>query len=189
MDSIKTPRLLLRQWTEDDFEPFAQMNFDPKIREFLPVKVQRDRENSYTFAKDIIKRNEEKNWGSGYAMWAVEIPGQAKFIGRIMLVSVPFEAHFTPAVEIGWYISPVYWGKGYATEAAQAVLRYAFETLNLPEIVAYTVVNNIRSRRVMEKLGMDHNPNEDFDHPNLDKDDSFCRHVLYQISKNKFKNS
>ena len=97
-----------------------------------------------------------------------------------------FEAHFTPAIEIGWRLGSQFWNNGYATEAANAVLKYAFENLNLNEIVSFTTVENIRSRRVMEKIGLHRNLQDDFDHPKLDKSHALCRHVLYRILKDEY---
>ena len=90
----------------------------------------------------------------GFCFFAAELAGRASFIGFIGLSRVPFAAPFTPAVEIGWRLAPPYWHKGLATEGAQAVLSYAFRKLNLDEVVSFTVPANIRSRRVMEKIGL-----------------------------------
>jgi 3-dehydroquinate dehydratase/shikimate dehydrogenase len=95
-----------------------------------------------------------------------------------------FTAHFTPAVEIGWRLAYDYWGKGYAVEGAKACLKYGFETLGLEEIVSFTAVQNVRSRRVMERIGMHHDPKDDFDHPKLPQGHSLQRHVLYRIQSN-----
>jgi len=102
------------------------------------------------------------------------------FIGVVGLETVSYQAHFTPAVEVAWRLARAYWGKGYATEAAQAALDYGFEQLGLDEIVALTVPANWRSRRVMERLGMTRVPKDDFDHPKL-PDGPLKRHVLYRL--------
>ena len=104
-------------------------------------------------------------------------------IGFLGLIPPSFEAHFTPAIEIGWRLASLHWNKGYATEGARAVLDYAFKQLKLDEIVSFTVPHNLASRRVMEKIGMHHNPNDDFDHPKLDQNSPLKRHVLYRIAK------
>jgi RimJ/RimL family protein N-acetyltransferase len=117
----------------------------------------------------------------GYGVWAVEVPGQAPFIGYIGLAVPSFQASFTPCVEIGWRLARSWWGQGLATEGARAALAYGFEHLGLSEIVSFTVPGNVRSRRVMEKLGMRYS--EDFAHPRIDPQHPLCRHLLYRLSR------
>jgi RimJ/RimL family protein N-acetyltransferase len=114
----------------------------------------------------------------GFGLWAVEVPNQIPFIGFVGLAIPSFEAHFTPCVEIGWRLAVQCWGHGYATEAARAALTFGFGPLALEEIVSFTVPENLRSRRVMERLGMTHSPVDDFDHPSLS---DHRRHVLYRL--------
>src|SRR6185437_2759402 len=153
---IRTDRLLLRPWNDTDLEPFAQLNADSRVMEYFPSVLSR--KESDELAGRICAKLEEQGWG----LWAVSIPGVADFIGFIGLAKVTFEAHFTPTVEIGWRLAFDHWGKGYATEGAKAALAYGFKTLNLDEIVSFTAVQNMRSRRVMEKIGMHHVPKDDF---------------------------
>ncbi len=121
----------------------------------------------------------------GFGWWAVELPGLAPFIGWVGLSRPRFEAHFTPCVEIGWRLAAAFWNQGYATEGAREALRFGWELASprLEEIVAFTVPANGRSRRVMEKLGMRHDPKDDFDHPNLLPGDPLRPHVLYRIGR------
>lgn len=174
---IKTNRLLLRPWRDEDLEPFAKMNADPKVMECFPATLTR--QQSDDLAKKIITKMEKQGWG----LWAVSVPGIADFIGFIGLSIPSFEAHFTPAVEVGWRLAHPFWGKGYATEGARAVLEYGFKELDLKEIVSFTAANNARSIHVMEKIGMHRNPKDDFDHPMLKEGDPLRRHVLYRINK------
>jgi RimJ/RimL family protein N-acetyltransferase len=118
--------------------------------------------------------------GLGY--WAVELPGQASLIGAIGLSRIR-HLPFAPAIEIGWRLAHAYWGRGYATEAARAVLDDGFGRLGLAEIVAFTVPGNGASRRVMERLGMTHDSSDDFDHPSRPEGDRFRRHVLYRLRR------
>ncbi len=171
---IKTERLILRPWKESDFEPFALMNADPHVREFFPSLLTKNESNE--MANQFKKLIETQGWG----LWAAEVPGEAPFIGFVGIAQVPFEAHFTPAVEIGWRLAYEFWGKGYATEAAKVVMNFGFNQLKLEEIVSFTVVKNIRSRHVMEKLGMTHDPADNFDHPRISKDSPQLKHVLYR---------
>jgi RimJ/RimL family protein N-acetyltransferase len=117
----------------------------------------------------------------GYGLWAVEVPGQAPFIGFIGLAVPAFESSFTPCVEIGWRLARPWWGLGLATEGALAALAYGFEQLKLPEIVSFTVPGNTRSRRVMRKLGFRYS--QDFEHPHIDPQTPLRRHVLYRLAR------
>jgi RimJ/RimL family protein N-acetyltransferase len=105
----------------------------------------------------------ERGWG----LWAVEVIERAPFIGFVGLAEPRFQAHFTPAVEVGWRLGRDKWGKGYATEAARAALAFGFDELGLDDIVSFTTVLNERLQRVRERIGMTHDPADDFDHPLL----------------------
>lgn len=177
---LNTTRLILRQWREEDFEPFAKLNADPRVMEYFPAALSR--EESDQMARRMKTRITENGWG----FWAVSVPGVADFIGFIGLNRVDrssLPAHFTPAVEIGWRLAFDYWGQGYAVEGALACLRYGFEVLRLDQIVSFTAVPNTRSRHVMEKIGMHHDPKDDFDHPKLPEGHSLRRHVLYRLNR------
>lgn len=177
---IKTERLILRPWKEDDLKSFAKLNADPRVREFFPSTLsQKESDELAKQLSDLIEKN-------GYGFWAVSAPGISDFIGFIGIEHVTFEAPFTPAVEIGWRIAHEYWGRGYATEGAMAALEYGFNTLNLNEIVSFTPTQNKRSANVMKKIGMTHYPEEDFDHPKLEEGHPLRRHVLYRIKKSEW---
>jgi len=182
MKIIETNRLILRTWEEKDIDAMALIDQDPKVCEFLPGIGTREETAART--QRIMQHYEQH----GFCLYAVELKSTHKFIGWIGLSIPSFEAHFTPAVEIGWRLDSRYWNIGYATEGARAVLNYAFTKLNLNEIVSFTTINNKASRRVMEKIGMHRNPHDDFDHPKLDKSHPLCKHVLYRISKDEFLN-
>jgi RimJ/RimL family protein N-acetyltransferase len=169
---IKTSRLLLRQWTPEDREPFAQLNADPAVMEYFPSPLSRAESDA------SADRAEAAFAQRGFGFWAVEIPGEAPFAGFIGLTVPWFEAHFTPCVEIGWRLARRFWGYGYATEGARAALDFGFERLALTEIVAYAVSANTRSIRVMEKIGMKFSG--EFDHPALEAGHRLRRHVLYR---------
>lgn len=172
---IKTERLILRPWRDEDLELFAQLNADPRVMEYFPsVK-------SYQETAEEFRRIKEGFETFGWGFWAASLIEGGQFIGFIGLKNVGFKANFTPAVEIGWRLAYEYWGKGYAVEGARAALKYGFENLGLNEIVSFTVVNNMRSRRVMEKIGMYHDAESDFDHPRLAEGHPLRRHVLYRI--------
>jgi len=177
MPTLNTPRLCLRPWRDADLPAFAELNADPRVMEFFPKLLAR--EESDAMAAGIRANGESR----GFGLWVVEIPNVAPFIGYVGLNVPRFKAHFTPCVEIGWRLAFEYWHNGYASEAAQAAARFAFESLELDEIVSFTVPENIRSRRVMERLGMTHDPADDFDHPVLPVGDRLRRHVLYRLTR------
>ena len=174
---IRTERLLLRRWRDADRAPFAAMNADPRVMEHFPALLSRAESDSIV---DRIRAHFDRH---GYAQWAVEVPGVTLFAGFIGLAVPRFETRFTPCVEIGWRLAAEHWGRGYATEGARAALDFGFTQLGLAEIVSFTVPANKRSRRVMEKLGMMHDPRDDFDHPSIADGHPLKRHVLYRIRR------
>lgn len=173
---IETGRLILRRWTPSDRAPFAQLNADPRVMEFLPSCLTR--EESERLIDERIEPHFEKH---GFGLYAAQLRESGEFIGFIGLAVPNFTAHFTPCVEIGWRLAADFWGRGLATEGARAVADHAFGHLQLDTLVSMTVPANIRSRRVMEKIGMTHNPADDFDHPNLPEGHPLRRHVLYRL--------
>jgi 3-dehydroquinate dehydratase/shikimate dehydrogenase len=181
MTIIRTKRLILRPWKETDLAPFAALNADPRVREFFGGLL--NRQESDQSAKGTSDHITKYGWG----FWAASLIESGEFIGFIGLEDVLFKAHFTPAVEIGWRLAYNHWDKGYATEGATAALQYGFETLGLDEIVSFTTVKNLRSRRVMEKIGMHHDPKDDFDHPKLPDQHPLSRHVLYRLDQKTWK--
>jgi len=146
--------------------------------EFFPSCLSREESDR------MAARIEAHHLAHGFCFFAAELSGVSPFIGFIGISHVPFEAAFTPAVEIGWRLARPFWNRGLAAEGAKAVLNYAFKILNLPEVVSFTVPGNIRSRRVMEKIGMQHDRAGDFDHPRLPAGHPLRRHVLYRIVRN-----
>lgn len=177
MSELETERLRLRRWREGDREPFAALNADPVVMEHLPALTSRAESDA------MVDRIEAHFDRRGFGLWAVEVRGGAPFVGFVGLWTPMFEAHFTPAVEVGWRLARAHWGHGYATEAARAAVDYGFEELELEEIVAFTVPGNFRSRRVMERLGMTHDPVDDFDHPGIPAGHPLRRHVLYRLAR------
>ena len=174
---ISTERLTLRSWRDSDREQFARMNADARVMEFLRGPLAQEESDAML---DGIEAHFKQY---GFGLWAAELRRGRTFIGLIGLEIPQFEAHYTPCVEIGWRLAAEHWGQGLATEGARAVIGYAFKSLGLNEIVATTVPANIRSRRVMEKLGMTRNPADDFDHPLLPEGHPLRRHVLYRLKR------
>ena len=174
---LRTERLVLRRWRDADREPFAKMNADPRVMEFFPATLSREESNA------LVDRIEAHFAERGFGPWAAEVRESNELIGFIGPAVPPFEAAFTPCVEIGWRLAAEYWGRGLATEGARAVVKYAFEDLGLTDLVSFTTVGNVRSRRVMEKLGMTHDAADDFDHPSLPEGHAQRRHVLYRLKR------
>jgi RimJ/RimL family protein N-acetyltransferase len=174
---LRTARLVLRRWRAEDRGPFAALNADPAVMEYFPARLSRAESDA---GVDRIEAHFAKH---GFGLWAVGIPGATPFAGFIGLSIPSFQTHFTPCVEIGWRLARDQWGKGYATEGARAVLAFGFEELKLEEIVSFTTADNLRSRRVMERIGMSHSPADDFDHPGLPEGHPLRRHVLYRIRR------
>jgi len=177
IQELRTERLRLRPWREEDREPFARMNADPRVMEHFPALLSREESDA------SVDRALAHFAQYGFGVWAVELPGEAEFIGYIGLWHPTIETHFTPCVEIGWRLAYEYWGRGYAPEGARASLRFGFEQLGLEEIVSMTAPVNLRSRRVMEKIGMTRNEADDFDHPRVPDGHPLKRHVLYRLKR------
>ncbi len=176
---LKTKRLLLRQWRDKDFIDFARLNSDPEVMEFLPKILSVKESNS--LAEKIITLISEYGWG----FWAVECTNNNSFIGFVGLHEPKYELPVKPCVEIGWRLAREYWGKGYATEAGNASLEFAFKTLNLNEIYSFTSVKNKKSEAVMKRLQLI-NTQSNFDHPSIPVDSQCSEHVLYKINKEKW---
>jgi RimJ/RimL family protein N-acetyltransferase len=170
---LTTDRLVLRPWRESDREPFAAMNADTEVMEYFPAPISRAESDAMV---DRIRGHFDEH---GYGLWAVDVA--ETFIGFTGLLIPRFAAPFMPAVEIGWRLARPAWGHGYATEAARRVLEFAFDDVGLTEVVSFTAAGNHRSRAVMTRIGMTHDPAEDFDHP-LVSEGPLRRHVLYRVS-------
>ncbi len=163
----------MRRWQESDRAPFAALNADPEVMRHFPATMTR--EQSDAFVDKIEAGFDERGWG----LWALEAGGA--FIGYTGLQPVSFDAHFTPAVEIGWRLARGAWGHGYASEAARAASAFAFADLHLGELVSFTTAANERSRAVMERIGMTRDRDEDFEHPAIPAGHEMRRHVLYRL--------
>lgn len=150
------------------------MNADPCVMEYFPAAL------SPAESDALAARIDEHFKRHGFGGFAAELRETGAMIGFVGLAVPSFEAHFTPCIEIGWRIAFEYWGQGLATEAASEVMKFGFDDLALNEVVSFTASGNLRSRRVMEKLGMQHDPADDFDHPTLPNGHPLRRHVLYR---------
>ncbi len=172
MNYIETPRLILRDWKEEDLQPFIEMNQDENVMKYFPQTLSAE-DTRLLF--DRINRH-FKDYGFG--LYAVESKKKGEFIGFTGMQQIPFEADFTPGIEIGWRLKFDKWGKGYATEAASACLDYAKKRLGLHEIYAFTSRWNAISEHIMQKLEM--TKIKEFNHPLLPEEHFLCRHVLYR---------
>ncbi|MDC6168027.1 GNAT family N-acetyltransferase [Paucibacter sp. XJ19-41] len=175
--TLNTARLLLRPWRDSDRAPFAALNADPEVMEFFPALQSREQSDA---SIDLwTAQFAERGWSN----WAVELRDSAAFIGFIGLSVPRRQLPFSPCVEIGWRLARAHWGQGLATEGARAALAAGFEQLGLAEIVSFTALTNLRSRAVMERLGMRSDSAEDFDHPALPEGHALRRHCLYRLTR------
>lgn len=176
---LDTSRLRLRQWRAEDYEPFAALNADPRVMEFFPAPLNRAASDSMAdHCRSLIAK---RGWG----FWAVERKDTREFIGFVGLHVPAPELPCSPCIEIAWRLACRHWGKGFATEAAKASLRVGFDTLGLAEIVSFTVPQNLRSRAVMERIGM-RDAHETFEHPHVPNGHSLRLHCLYRLSKQRW---
>ncbi|MBL8922142.1 MAG: GNAT family N-acetyltransferase [Myxococcaceae bacterium] len=171
---LRTERLLLRDWRDDDLPAFQRLNLDREVRRYFPAVLTPY--ESDAFAKTIREGLARDGWG----LWAVEVLGGAPFIGFVGLARPTFEP-FTNSVELGYRLARDAWGRGYATEAAIAAAAFAFTSLGLTELLAFTATTNGPSRRVMEKVGMRHDPASDFLHPRVPDGHPLQPHVCYRL--------
>jgi RimJ/RimL family protein N-acetyltransferase len=175
--SLQTERLLLRPWRPEDRAPFAALNADPVVMRWFPSVLTREESDA------LVDRIEGAFAEHGWGLWAAERRDTGAFTGFIGLSIPGFDAPFLPGVEVGWRLAQEHWGRGFAPEGAAEALRFAFEVLGLAEVLSFTTVGNAKSRRVMEKLGLVHHPDEDFDHPRVPADSPIRPHVLYRITR------
>jgi len=179
---ITTERLLLRAWRDDDLPAYAALNADPRVREFFPrLLTHAESDKEATWLRSHLETN---GWGA----WAVEVVGKVSFAGWVGLGPPDFGSHpppfrhRTPCIEIGWRLAFDCWGQGYATESANAVARFGFETLRLEEIVSWAVKANQRSRNVMSKIGMTYDSSEDFYNPQAPPGHRLGPCVVYRLT-------
>lgn len=177
MKVIETERLILRTWKDADADEYYRINQDSRVIEFLRGSLTMQE------IKDFIASANQQFDKLGYTLFAAEEKITGSLTGFIGLNPPPWKAHFTPCVEIGWRLGSQYWNKGYATEGAKAVLEYGFNKCGLTEIVSFTSPANIRSIRIMEKIGMKRNIRGDFFHPKLPPDHKLAKQILYRIKK------
>lgn len=172
---LETARLRIRQWRDEDRDPFADLNADPRVMEFFPGPLDHSESNS------LMERCRSLVAEQGWGFWAVETRERREFIGFVGLNVPAYQLPFSPCVEIGWRLGARHWGKGYATEAAKEALRVGFEQLGFQEIVSFTAVDNQRSRAVMERLKMK-DTQETFEHPKIAVGNPLRLHCLYRLS-------
>jgi RimJ/RimL family protein N-acetyltransferase len=174
---LETERLLLRRWQEEDRQPFARMNSDPRVMEFMPALLSPGESDR------LADRIEQHFVTHGFGLYAAQDKQGAQFMGFIGMSIPNFTAHFTPCVEVGWRLAAEFWGQGFATEGAAAVVDYAFESRNHDHKVGVTKPANIPTGPDKEKNGMTYSPSDDFDSPTLPEGHPGRRQVLYRLSK------
>lgn len=176
---IETDRLVLRPWLEQDRAPFAELNADPEVMRYFPSVLCAEQSDA------LIDKARHKTQKDGFCFSPIEEKTSGTFLGFVGLSVPAYEKPlpFDPCVEVGWRLSRKAWGKGFASEAARAWLRFGFETLDLEEIVSFTAEGNQPSRKVMERIGLTRDPKDDFDHPMIPAGHALKRHVLYRLDR------
>lgn len=172
---------MLRQWRDEDYAPFSELNADPEVMRYFPSCLTRQQSD------ELANRIRELIADQGWGFWALQlrdqdVRDQDVFAGFVGLHIPSARLPCSPCVEVGWRLARDYWGQGYASEAATLALNYGFDTLALDRIVAFTARNNHRSRNVMTRIGM-HNTGLDFMHPDIETSHVLAPHVLYSISR------
>lgn len=172
---LETDRLRLRSWTEADRNLFREINADPKVMEYFPFR------RSHAEADALFDRVNAMIKEDGLGFYAVELKSEREAIGFCGLAPAHMPGIFPlETIEIGWRLATRFWGNGYITEAASALLAYGLNVLELPEVVSFAVATNLRSTAVMQRLGMTRRPDLDFDSPRVpDTHPHLKRHVTY----------
>lgn len=178
---LATPRLRLRQWTDADKEPFAALNADPVVMEHFATTLTRQQSDS--MADRFTAFIDEHGWGFWASDYLPEGGGAPEFIGFIGLNIPAHDLPFNPCVEVGWRMARPYWGKGLASEGARLSVRAGFEAIGLQEIIAMTQLRNLRSRAVMERLGMREAVGEEFEHPAVPAGSHARAMCLYRLAR------
>lgn len=174
--TLNTDRLLLRQWKTSDFPIFAALNADQQVMKYFPKPL--DQTESDAMAKKCMSLIATKGWG----FWAIELQASGEFIGLTGLHEPKPTFPFSPCIEVGWRLHKDFWGNGYATEAATAALKYAFEVIKTNAVLSFTATANTRSKAVMTRIGMC-NTHQNFNHPELPNNHALSEHALYRITK------
>ena len=170
---IETERLRLRTCREDERDVVAALNADPEVGAWLGGVL--DRVQSDAMFDRIRAHIAER----GYGLWAAERKSDCALIGLIGLNTVPADLPLAPGVEMSWRLFPHAWGAGYAVEGAAAALAFGHARIGAPEIVAFTTTENLRSRAVMDRIGMTRDPARDFEHPRLPLGHPLRSHLVY----------
>ncbi|TCM67288.1 RimJ/RimL family protein N-acetyltransferase [Acinetobacter calcoaceticus] len=175
LHQLHTPRLIIRPWIAADYPHFAALNADPEVMRYFPKPLDQQQSDQLAdLCQDYILKQ-------GWGFWSVALKDSNQCIGFVGLHAQPSQFSFSPCVEIGWRLAKAYWGLGYATEAASASLDFAFEHLQLEQVVAFTAAQNLPSEKVMQRLGMHFV--ELFNHPELDASSPLQQHKLYRIDR------
>ncbi len=173
---IETERLILRHWRDNDLQPLLEINQDPKVMEHFPATKTLEETQAFINGNIALYKD------VGYCFYATELKHTQELIGFVGICPV-YELSCAPAIEIGWRLGAKFWGKGYATEAATAVIVHAFNNLGINELVSFTASTNKQSERLMQRLEFIRSEVDDFDHPKIEVGHPLRRHILYRLKK------
>lgn len=170
---VKSKRIGLRPWLAGDVQPMTAINQDPVVMQYFPSLLDKIE------TVKAMQRYNSHITKYGFGMWAAEHKKDKRLMGIVGLQNIRFESHFAPGIEIGWRLGQSFWNQGFATEAALACLDFAQKQIKVGKVFAFTAVENIKSERVMQKIGMIKMGY--FEHPNIDPGHPLAKHVIYQI--------
>ena len=173
---LETERLIIREWEARDYAPYASFVADPDVRRYFQSVLSREESDV------LVNKYVEYYRRDGFGLLAVERKSDGALVGDVGIIPIVMPIRGTPPVEIGWLLGRQFWGQGYATEAARAWLDHAFNVLKLSEVAAWTAVGNLASQRVMQKIGMTRDPQDDFEHPKIPEGHPLRPHYLYRIA-------
>lgn len=172
---FKSERLGFRNWIEDDLEEFSKLNADVQVMEHFPATLSKEE------VREFIVKLKKHFADNGFTYYATEVLDTKEFIGMIGLAYQEYKTNFTPAIDIGWRLNRHSWGKGYATEGAKRCLDYAFQELDIQNVIAVCTIENTKSEHVMKKIGM--SKIGKFNHPEMKDHPEYEKHVCYEISR------
>ncbi len=174
---METGRLILREWREEDRQPFAAMNADPEVMRYFQSALTDPESDA------LVDRIALHFRTHGFGLFALERKSDGAFLGFTGFSSCPENTPVQGEIEIGWRLAQAYWRRGYAHEAASACADWFWQTTDRARLVSYTSAANQPSRNLMGKLGFRHYPERDFDHPAIASDHPFCRQVVYVLNR------
>lgn len=174
---VESDRLILREWRDSDIAPFHAICSDPEVMATLGPLM------TITEVEALVARMRELQRQLGHCFWTVEEKASGDLIGWCGVIRGREGTPIHSLPEIGWRLARAKWGVGFASEAARVAVKWSFENLPDDSVWAITSKQNMRSRAVMERLGMKYQTDLDFDRLTIAPDSDLYEHVTYRISR------